>query len=99
MSEKRQKVISYPVRFSPEEYAAVQEKAADTGLSLAAFIRRCALGRQTRSKIEGQIINELRKLGGLQKHLFTESGGTNSAEYAAILREITAAIQRIGGGE
>lgn len=99
MSETRKRVISYPVRFDTEEYKTVKEKAADTGLTLAEYIRRCSLGRQTRSKIEGQIINELRKLGGLQKHLYNEEGGSHGDEYAAVLRAITAAIQRIGGGE
>lgn len=99
MSDKRQKVIAYPVRFAESDYKAVQEKAKDCGLPLAEYIRRCSLGRQTRSKIDSQIINELRKLGGLQKHLFTEEGGSHGDEYAAVLREITAAIRRIGGGE
>lgn len=98
-TEERKAVKAYPVRFTPEQYEAVTEKANDCGLSLAEYIRRCALGRQTRSKIDSQIINELRKLGGLQKHLFNEEGGRHGDEYAAVLRVITATIQRIGGGE
>jgi len=38
---------------------------------------------------------ELRRLGGLQKHLFTESQGVGSTEYAKVVVAITDAIERI----
>ncbi|WP_279574096.1 hypothetical protein [Burkholderia anthina] len=40
-------------------------------------------------------MNELRRLGGLQKHLFNEGGGVLSKEYAAVLVELKQAILRI----
>ena len=43
-SERRQRGPAVPVRFLPEERAAVDEKADAVGLSLAAFMRACALG-------------------------------------------------------
>jgi hypothetical protein len=46
--------------------------------------------------MEGHILNELRRLGGLQKHLFNEGGGKLSKEYAQILVELKTAISRIG---
>ena len=55
-----------------------------------------ALNRRTRSKVEGHILNELRRLGGLQKHLYNEGGGRLSKELAEILVELKAAIMRIG---
>lgn len=55
-----------------------------------------SLGRQTRSKVEGQIVNELRRLGGLQKHLFKEGEGRNADEYARILNEIYRYISKLG---
>ncbi|WP_428840752.1 plasmid mobilization protein MobA [Burkholderia multivorans] len=60
------------------------------------FVLAAALGRRTRTKIEAHILNELRRLGGLQKHLFNEGGGMLSKEYAAILVELREAIARIG---
>ena len=65
-------------------------------MSVGQFVLAAALGRRTRTKIEAHILNELRRLGGLQKHLFNEGGGTLSKEYAAILVEIREAIARIG---
>ncbi len=74
----------------------VRGKARDCGMSVAQFVLTAALGRRTRTKIEAHILNELRRLGGLQKHLFNEGGGVLSKEYAAILVEIREAIARIG---
>lgn len=65
-------------------------------MSVGQFMLSAALKRQTRSKIDSHVINELRRLGGLQKHLFTEGNGTLSKEYANVLVEITEAIKRIG---
>ncbi|CAJ7143410.1 ribbon-helix-helix, copG family protein [Burkholderia pseudomallei] len=74
----------------------VRERARDCGMSVGQFVLAAALGRRTRTKIEAHILNELRRLGGLQKHLFNEGGGVLSREYAAILVEIREAIARIG---
>ncbi|VBF11013.1 mobilization protein MobB [Burkholderia pseudomallei] len=74
----------------------VRGKARDCGMSVGQFVLAAALGRRTRTKIEAHILNELRRLGGLQKHLFNEGGGVLSKEYAAILVEIREAIARIG---
>ncbi len=74
----------------------VRERARDCGMSVGQFVLAAALGRRTRTRIEAHILNELRRLGGLQKHLFNEGGGVLSKEYAAILVEIREAIARIG---
>uniref|UniRef100_UPI0030B92D7F plasmid mobilization protein MobA n=1 Tax=Metapseudomonas otitidis TaxID=319939 RepID=UPI0030B92D7F len=74
----------------------VREKAHDCGMSIGQFMLAAALQRQTRSRIDAHIINELRRLGGLQKHLFSQGGGALSREYAHVLVEITEAIKRIG---
>ena len=95
-SEKRQRTGFLPaVRCFEEEERAVREKAKDCGMSVGRFMVEAALGRKTKSKIEDHILNELRRLGGLQKHLFTEGGGVMSKEYAAVLVELQAAIARV----
>ncbi|NMZ14948.1 mobilization protein [Pseudomonas proteolytica] len=84
-----------PVRCFEEEEKTVREKAEDCGMSIGQFMLSAALARKTKSKVDKHIINELRKLGGLQKHLFKEGGGVFSKDYAAVLVEIQAAIRRI----
>jgi hypothetical protein len=95
-SEKRNATVSLAVRYTPEEAALVRQKAKDVGVTVSEFHRAAALGRRTRSAMDSHIINELRKLGGLQKHLFTQSGGSNSKEHAEILKAIKEAIIQIG---
>ncbi|OMZ17918.1 hypothetical protein AQ857_26485 [Burkholderia pseudomallei] len=96
-SEQRQRTgMLPPIRCYEKEEAVVRERARDCGMSVGQFVLAAALGRRTRTKIEAHILNELRRLGGLQKHLFNEGGGMLSKEYAAILVEIREAIARIG---
>ncbi|MRU28332.1 mobilization protein [Xylella fastidiosa subsp. multiplex] len=84
------------VRVTPEQLASLREKATDSGVTVPEYLRACGLNRRIRSKMEAHIINELRRLGGLQKYLFTQGGGVLSKEFAAVLVEIRAAITRIG---
>jgi len=96
-SEQRRRTGWLPaIRCFEEEEALLREKAHDSGMSVGEFVLAAALKRQTRSKIDSHVINELRRLGGLQKHLFTEGNGALSKEYANVLVEITEAIKRIG---
>ncbi len=94
-SDSRKRTLALAVRVTPEEADAIREKARDAGATVSEFLRACALGRKTRNTVDSQVINELRKLGGLQKHLFNESGGQHSREFAAILVEIKKAVARI----
>lgn len=95
-SEQRRRTGRLPaIRCYIDDEAVVRERAADCGLSIGQFMLSAALNRRTRTKVEAHIINELRRLGGLQKHLFNEGKGVRSKEYAAILVEIHAAIARI----
>lgn len=96
VSEKRKRTGRLPpVRCFEEEESEVRQKAADCGLSVGRFVLAAALGRPTRSKVEAQIVNELRRLGGLQKHLFTQGDGVMSKEYSDVLVAIQQAITRI----
>lgn len=95
-TEERKTAVSYPVRFTPENYETVKEKAQDCGLPLSEFIRRRSLGRQTRRAVDDRVINELRRLGGLQKkHFYKDGDEPNAALYKEILHEIAEAIRRI----
>ncbi|WP_312937525.1 plasmid mobilization protein MobA [Stutzerimonas nitrititolerans] len=96
-SEQRRRTGLLPsIRCFEDEEEAVREKASDCGMSVGQFMLAAALQRRTKSKVDKKILNELRRLGGLQKHLFTEGGGVLSREYSSILVEIRAAIARLG---
>ncbi|MDY7562416.1 plasmid mobilization protein MobA [Pseudomonas sp. CCC3.2] len=96
-SERRKRTGCLPAaRCFEEDEALVRVKAHDRGMSVGEFMLTAALKRQTISKIDAHIINELRRLGSLQKHLFTMSGGKGSDEYSSVLVELTETIKLIG---
>lgn len=84
------------IRFKPEEKAAAEALAGEAGLTLSEFTRRRALGLRVHSKADAQMINELRRLGGLVKHIHNETDGVNSVKTAAVLVALVDAIKRIG---
>lgn len=99
MSEKRNRTALLPsVRCLPEEKEAIQEKAKAAGLSLGDFLRRSALGRRIDAQCDTEMIMELRRLGGLQKHLFKEGNGVLSKEYSQVLVALQKALLRVGQG-
>ena len=98
-SEKRNRTAFLPsVRCLPEEKEAIQEKAKAAGLSLGEFLRRSALGRRIDAQCDTEMIMELRRLGGLQKHLFKEGDGVLSKEYSQVLVALQKALMRVGKG-
>lgn len=99
MSEQRKKTVALAVRLEPGEADAIREKAKDAGVTVSEFLRAAALGRKTRSTIDAQVINELRRLGGLQKMIHNDTGGTYSKETADILKAIKNTIQRLSRGD
>lgn len=84
------------IRCTPDEKEQAKALAKEAGLSLSAFFRKRALGVPVHSKADTTMINELRKIGGLVKHVHNQTDGVNSKETAAALVELTAAIKRIG---
>ena len=95
-SESRNRTATLPpVRCLPEERDAIRQKATDAGLSLGAFMLRCAMSRKIVPQTDHKLIMELSRLGGLQKHLFTQGKGIGSKEYSEVLHELKKAILRI----
>lgn len=90
------KTAQVRIRFTPDEKAQAEALAKEGGLTLSEYIRKRALGMPVRSKADTQMINELRKLGGLVKHIHNQTDGVNSKQTAGVLVEITEAIKRIG---
>jgi len=84
-------------RVTPKERAEIAEAAVVAGLTKSDYIRRRVLGRKVPVKIDHQMINELRRQGGLLKHLWAESGA--SPIFKAALDEIVITMKRIAAAE
>jgi predicted DNA-binding protein len=56
------------IRFHDEDWQRIKELASRAALSPSEFIRRAALQKRIRSRVNLTAIAELRRLGGLQKY-------------------------------
>lgn len=96
-SEKRNRTeLLLGIRCLPDEKDAIKEKAKLAGLSVGEFLRRCALDRKISVRTDIKLMNELLRLGGLQKHLYnemkTQMTPELSRQYSDVLVEIKKAI-------
>jgi len=91
---KKKREATIILRILPEEKTAIAGEAGKAGLTVSEYIRRRALGRPVKSRMSEKVINELRRLGGLQKHLATKYQHKKDA-IDEVLVEIKKAIQRL----
>jgi len=85
------------VRLTSAEKARLLEDAAIAGLTISALSRRRMLGRRVVANVDAAMIRELRRLGGLLKHLHVESAGAYSEQTSDVLRVVKTAIELISG--
>lgn len=83
------------VRLTPSEHARLAEEAALHGVTFSAFIRGKVVGTTLRSRVDSTAILELRRQGGLLKHLVLESKRVDRKQVAELLKTIETAIRRI----
>ena len=81
------------VRFSLKEHGSLKEQADIADLTVSEYIRRRAFGKRVASKLDMRTLAEIRRLGGLLKHVHVESGGAYSRDTAAALRAVETYIR------
>lgn len=86
------------VRLKPAEKARLREDADLAGLSVSELIRRRYFGRPIVAHADAVMLKELRRIGGLLKHVHTQSDGAYSKATADALLAIKQQIERIGEG-
>jgi hypothetical protein len=84
------------VRFRPGELSGLSEQADMSGLSVSELVRRRALKMRVIPATDLRTLSELRRIGGLVKHLFNESNGLYRQKTSALLYELHAAVVRVG---
>lgn len=80
------------IRFSPTEIKELKEAASLAGITVSDYVRRRALGRRIVANTDLVMIRELRRIGGLLKHIHNESQGAYSDLTAQTIIEIQKAI-------
>lgn len=98
-SEKRQKNTLIQLRCTETEAEAIKNKAIVAGLTTSEYLRRTALNRRIQVRTDIRMMNEIKRLGGLQKHLYTQmqEGMTTelSRQFSEVLVEIARALNAL----
>jgi phosphate uptake regulator len=77
-------------RLSESEYARISENLPAIGMTLSALARKSLLGVRVTPRADLAALAELRRLGGLLKHIHNETLGTYSELTAQAIRDLSA---------
>ena len=83
------------IRVTPKERIQIQEQAEISGLTVSEYSRRRISGCYIPSKIERGMLYELRRQGGLLKHLFNEAQGMYSENFSDALNSVNLFIKKL----
>ena len=86
------------VRLTATEKSRLKEDADLAGLSLSELVRRRYFGRPIIANADAVMLKELRRIGGLLKHVHNESKGRYSQDTAATLTVMKAYIETLSHG-
>ena len=96
LNDTDKKAERLTVRFRSGELEELSNQAEICGLSVSELLRRRALEMRVVSVIDSKMLSELRRIGGLIKHLFNETNGLYRQKTFTLLNELHAAAIRIG---
>lgn len=94
-TKKENRTQRITIRLTKPEYAFVKEEIEICGLTMAWLARKRLLGERIASKADLAVLAELRRLGGLFKHSYTETGGIYSELTAQAIRDISAYVRAL----
>jgi hypothetical protein len=83
------------VRLTATEKAKLKEDADLAGLSLSELVRRRYFGKPILATADAVMLKELRRLGGLLKHVHNDSQGVYSKETAGALMALKAYLEQL----
>ena len=96
LNDADKKAERLTVRFRPGELEELLNQAEISGLNISELVRRRALEKRVAAVTDLKMLSELRRIGGLIKHLFNETNGLYRHKTSALLDELQAAAVRIG---
>ena len=83
-------------RATAAEKQWLRENARTAAITVSRFVRYRSLGRPVVANADAAMIRELRRIGGLLKHIHVQSQGAYSKQTAEALSAVTAYITRLG---
>ena len=84
------------LRLTNEEYANIKSLAELYGVTMTTLLKNSVINKKMIVKTDTLMLNELRRVGGLAKKIFNDSGGAYGSETSKILLEVAQKIKRIG---
>ena len=81
------------VRLTAAEKLRLRDDADIASVSMSELVRRRYFGRPLLASADVVVLKELRRLGGLLKHVHNESNGAYSSETARALGAVTGYIK------
>jgi hypothetical protein len=87
------RTIKITVRLTETERDFLASEGDICGLPLSSLMRSRGLGKRVAAKSDLRVLAELRRMGGLLKHLHNETKGTYSPLTSDCLKEIAAYIR------
>jgi hypothetical protein len=87
------RTIKTTVRLTEAEREFLAAEADICGLALSSLMRSRSLGKRVSSKTDLRVLAELRRMGGLLKHLHNETRGMYSGLTSNCLKEIAAYVR------
>lgn len=92
-SEKQLREKTLRCRCTEAEFEAINNKALAAGLTTSEYLRRTALSRRIMVRTDIRMMNELLRLGGLQKHLYTKMQANMTTELSHQFSEVLTSIK------
>jgi hypothetical protein len=83
------------IRLTPDEKRDLAAKAADCCMPVSAFVLKAIQGRQTRTRHDLRLVNELRSVAMELKAIYQAEKPRNAIELEPVMQTIAAAIERI----
>lgn len=92
-SKARQASVRIELRCTEEDADCIRKKAIAAGISTSDLLRRSALDRKIMTRTDIKLLNELLRLGGLQKHLFNQMQDSMTTELSKQYSDVLVAIK------
>ncbi|SDC19712.1 hypothetical protein SAMN05216345_101887 [Cupriavidus sp. YR651] len=83
------------MRLTSAEKARLKEDADIAGLSMSELVRRRYFGKPIVANADTLMLKELRRVGGLLKHVHNQSGGAYSRDTAGALVALKVYIEKL----
>jgi hypothetical protein len=83
------------LRLTSQEKGSLESEAYSYGLSMSELVRRRYFGRPIITSADMAMVKELRRIGGLLKHVHVDSEGAYSIQTAETLTVLRRYIEKI----